>query len=197
MGLAERKGYLLPHSWHTLICHRVNPETSQGLPDNAVDDYRAALKYGANQEEAQQGLKGWEPLLGTFNVDRARRSFPVLDAWDIDVGMHRGQRVSVKTTPTSPGRVIPLAPATTEIPIHQQLEVTGWGRTEEEGSTSKALLKARRPTQIRTFAMTPLPIPELSRRACCARDTGTAVWTPAKVTAAGRWCGERRMAQYW
>jgi secreted trypsin-like serine protease len=53
--------------------------------------------------------------------------------------------IKLTSPPTPPGRVIPLAPAAMEIPIHQPLEVTGWGDTKEDGSPSTVLLKASVP----------------------------------------------------
>lgn len=53
--------------------------------------------------------------------------------------------VKLRSPPPATGRVIPLAPAAMEIPIHQPLEVTGWGQTEEDGTESKVLLKATVP----------------------------------------------------
>lgn len=51
--------------------------------------------------------------------------------------------VKLKTRP--PGQIIPLAPPDLKLEPCQFLEVTGWGRTTEGGSTSEKLQKAQVP----------------------------------------------------
>jgi trypsin len=48
--------------------------------------------------------------------------------------------IKLKSPPA--GRVIPPAPASMIVPVGQNLEVTGWGATAEDGATSKVLIKA-------------------------------------------------------
>lgn len=51
----------------------------------------------------------------------------------------------IKLAAGSAGQIIALAPTSTTITAGEMLEVTGWGRTDEEGATSAGLLKASVP----------------------------------------------------
>jgi len=61
------------------------------------------------------------------------------------VGPYEGSDIAlIKLKGPANGKIIPLVPATTVVPVGQPLEVSGWGKTET-ASTSADLLKATVP----------------------------------------------------